>query len=646
MSLDLRIRDLDEPTFEGRYGCSRFVATMLGNRLEYVLEHVCQRLLSCAFSPLLRDFYDFAATVTGPPELGYPTPVVSKTFMAFTGTMTESVRNTIEEYGPQNLRPGDVIIGNDPYRIGTHVNDVLFCRPLFHDGKLTAFITLKAHQLDIGGAVPGGFSVYKTSTYENGLVLSPRPLVKEGIPVRESWSLFIDNARFAPVLVRDMQTICDCLDLGEELLRASLARYGREALLGAMRYVCDADAERMATALGKIPDGQWRGEALVDCDGFDDKEEFPVRCTITKRGERIEIDLSGTSRQARTSINGTYLDVKATVGVALKFLFDPNGRFTSGMYRPVDIVIPDGAICSALPPDGVVFAYGESTNALLLAMLQAMQTAVGDDAVAGDTGSPNLHTARGFHPDGSMWIAVGVAGGERGPWGATRAGDADSFSIFYQANSIDTPIEVSETDSPLVVLRREYVPDTAGAGFNRGGAAVLKDSTFLQPAQHNLITLRFKQATGKGVRGGHDGALGGVWLWQPEPGERVALRDTSAASYGTSIRVAGRLDPASGLPSLSGDYHWFAREREWPTLPGAVWRYVTNGGGGWGDPRTRDPERVKRDVRDGYVSIEGARRDYGVVVCGDPALDPEGLVVDAEATRRERGAQARAVTGA
>jgi len=633
-----RIRDLDEAAFDSRYDCSRFVATMLGNRLEYVLEHVCQRLLSCAFSPLLRDFYDFAATVTGPPELGYPTPVVSKTFMAFTGTMTESVRNTIEEYGPENLEPGDVIIGNDPYRIGTHVNDVLFCRPLFHEGKLTAFITLKAHQLDIGGAVPGGFSVYKTSTYENGLVLSPRALVKAGVPVRESWSLFIDNARFAPVLVRDMQTICDCLDLGEDLLRSSLARYGREALLGAMRYVCDADAERMATALGRIPDGQWQGEALVDCDGFDDTEEFPVRCTITKRGERIEIDLSGTARQARTSINGTYLDVKATVGVALKFLFDPNGRFTSGMYRPVDIVIPDGAICSALPPEGVVFAYGESTNALLLAMLQAMQTAVGEGAVAGDTGSPNLHTARGFHADGSMWIAVGVAGGERGPWGATRAGDADSFSIFYQANSIDTPIEVSEADSPLVILRREYVADTAGPGFNRGGAAVLKDSTFLAPALHNLITLRFKQPTGKGVRGGGDGALGGVWLWQPADGERVALRDTSAASYRTAIRVAGRLDPTTGLPSLSGEYHWFAREREWPTKPGAVWRYVTNGGGGWGDPLTRDPERVKRDVRDGYVSIEGARRDYGVVVTGDPARDPEGLLVDVEATRHARGA--------
>ena len=224
------------------------------------------------------------------------------------------------------------------------------------------------------------------------------------------------------------------------------------------------------------------------------------------------------------------------------------------MYRPVDIVIPPGAICSALPPQGVVFAYGESTNALLLAMLQAMADAVGEDAVAGDMGSPNLHTARGVNADGTPWIAVGVAGGEAGPWGATSAGDADSYSKFYQANSIDTAVEVSEADSPVVVLRREYVADSGGAGYNRGGAAVLKDSTFLAPAAHNLIVLRFKEPTGKGVRGGGDGATGGVWLWHAPPGERVARPGTGAESYRSAIRVAGRLDTTTGLPGRTAEY--------------------------------------------------------------------------------------------
>jgi N-methylhydantoinase B len=160
-----------------------------------------------------------------------------------------------------------------------------------------------------------------------------------------------------------------------------------------------------------------------------------------------------------------------------------------------------------------VFAYGESTNALLLAMFTAMADAVGEDAIAGDMGAPNIHTAHGRRSDGSPWIAVGVTGGERGPWGATRAGDADSFSTFYQANSIDTAVEVSEADAPIVILRREYLADTAGVGANRGGAAVLKDSLFLEPAEHAVIALRFKQRPAAAYAAARR-PTGGAWVWR------------------------------------------------------------------------------------------------------------------------------------
>jgi len=632
----LRIRDFDNQAFQDRYSCERFAATVLSNRFTYILEHVCQRLLSCAFSPILRDFYDFAATITGSPDRGYPTPVVSKTFIAFTGTMTDSVRNTIEEFGVDNIGPGDVIIANDPYRTGTHVNDVLFCLPVFHEGKIAAFVNLKAHQLDMGGSVPGGFSATKTNSYENGLVMSPRLLMKGGKPVRETWTLIGDNVRFGELLSRDMQTLIACLQMGEDLLRDSINRYGCEAVQGAMDYMVDADAERMTLAIEALPDGDWHGEAMVDADGMDDSEEYPVRVCIRKRGGRLEVDVSDTARQARTCINGTYLDTKTTVGAALKFMLDPNGAFTSGTYRPVDIVIPDGAICSALPPDGAVFAYGESTNALLAAMFQAMSEALGDRAIAGDHGAPNLHTGVGRYSNGQLWVAVGVAGGERGPWGGTRRGDADSYSIFSQANSIDTPIEVSEADYPVVIMRRQYVPDTAGAGYNRGGAAVLKDSLWLEPATHSLITLRFKKATGVGVLGGKDGPTGGVWLWQPDQKNGQEQLATDAASFKAATAVAGILDPGTHLPSRDGEYHYFARSQHWPTQPKASFRYITNGGGGYKNALDREPDRVLLDVRDGYVSLEGARLDYGVVILGDPERDPENLVVDVEATRQLR----------
>ena len=252
-----RIRDLTGEQFAARYGCDRFTATVLASRFGYIVEHMCSRLLTAAFSPILRDFYDFAATLTSGPDRGYQTPAMSASILLFTGTMTDSVRNTVEEYGIERLAPGDVIVANDPYRNGTHVNDMLFTRPVFHDGRLACFVNMKAHQLDMGGMVPGGFSLAKRTVYENGLVLAPQALFRAGKPVQETWTLIFDNVRFGEILAPDMLTALAELELGERLLVESMERYGLEAVLGSMSYVCDASAERVAGALAEIPDGEW-----------------------------------------------------------------------------------------------------------------------------------------------------------------------------------------------------------------------------------------------------------------------------------------------------------------------------------------------------------------------------------------------------
>jgi N-methylhydantoinase B len=609
----IAIRDLSPEEFERRYGCDRFTATVLTNRFGYVVEHMCARLLTSAFSPILRDFYDFAATITGPPGARWPTPAMSASIVLFTGTMADSVRNTVEEYGVERLRPGDVIVANDPYRNGTHVNDLLFVRPVFHTDELAGFVNMKAHQLDMGGVVPAGFSIAKKSVYENGLVLSPRALYQGGRPVHDTWSLIFDNVRFAEVLAPDMLSIVAELDLGEQLLTETIERYGAPAVHGAMNYACDAAAERMSTALEAFPDGTWAGEDMIDCDAAGDDEEYRVRVTVTKRGGRAEVDFSGTSRQARTCINATPLDAKTTVGVAFKYLFDPEGWFTSGAMRAIDLVIPEGTVVSALPPDGAVFAYWEQSQVMLSAVLQALAQGAGEAAIAGDRGSADIHSANGVRPDGSPWISAAQVGGEIGAYGGNRHGDADSQMLSYQANGIGVAVESVESEVPVVVLRHEPVPDTAGAGYNRGGASMLRDTLWLAPAQHHLMSLRYKRAPGFGVHGGGDGATGGIWITD-EGGEE--------------IHVGGMED---------GVYRYPYRVPFWETRAGAALRYISAGGGGWGDPFEREPERVLRDVRDGYVTIEGAARDYGVAVTGDPEQDPEGLRVDLEGTARLRG---------
>ncbi len=630
------LRDLGDAEFIERYGCDRFSATVLTNRFGYIVEHMCVRLLTAAFSPILRDFYDFAATLTAPAHVDWVTPAMSNSIMLFTGTMADSVRNVASEYGVERLGPGDILIANDPYRTGTHVNDLLFCKPVFAGGELVAFVNLKAHQLDMGGSVPAGFSVAKRTVYENGLVLSPRLLVKAGEPVPETWSLIFDNVRFGEILRPDMQTVCAELALGERLLLETVGRYGAGAVHGAMRYVCDAAAERIAEGIASMPDGSWVGEALVDCDGVDDTEEYRIRTRVTKHGGRLEVDFSGTSRQARTCINATALDAKTSVGIAMKYLFDPEGVFTSALLRSVDIVLPEGTIVSALPPDGTVFLYYEQNQAMMAALFRAFAQALGPAALAGDHGGTEIHMAFGAHADGTPWVSVAQCGGEIGPFGANSHGDADSQMLSYLANGIAVAAEAVEAEVPVVVLRHEILADSAGPGYHRGGASVVRDTVWLAPAAHSLMTLRAKEAAGFGVNGGGDGRTGGVWVYQPgDDGSAVEPR-VGPDSYRDATPLAGVVHPDTNAPDLTGRYVYPYGQPVHPTPPNAALRYVNQGGGGWGDPFTREPERVKLDVRDGYVSIEGAARDYGVVVVGDPEGDPEGLAVDEDGTARLR----------
>lgn len=634
------LKELTEEQFRDAYGADRFTASVLSSRMRYIVQHMCTDLLNNAFSMILRDWYDFAATITGPREHNYPMGAVSNSLVLFLGTMAEAVRNTVEEYGPAEVREGDVIIANDPYRTGNHVNDICFIRPVFHDGEVVSYVTLRAHQLDMGGIVPAGFSATKRNVYENGLVISPTLLYRGDKPVQSSFNLIFDNARMAALLLPDIKTIYQNLLLGERLIKESIQRYGLDAYLGAIQYSCDVSAEAMEEAIDGLPDGVYTAEEGIDCDGIDDSVEYRLKLELRKAGRNIEVDFSGTSPQARTSINCGILDTKTAVGVALKFLIDPKTRFTSGSFRPIDVVIPPGTFISATPPDGCVFLYWESSMPVLLAVFRALEKALGEHAVGGDYGSLSIHNANGVLEDGTPWVTTAQCGGEHGPWGATRLADGDSYTAFLLANNLDPATEAIESDIPGVVLRKEYAIDTAGPGSNRGGAAVLKDTMWLRPAEHWSSPLHTKRSSGVGVYGGRDGANGAVWFFEKESHDVVAERDLIGLGrdvYAKAVPISGVLDPETkAVDPDNGVYHYFASTPVWRTGPGAVFRYVTNGGGGWGNPLERDPVRVRDDVRDEYVSIEGAYRDYGVVITGDPATDPEGLAVDAEATALRR----------
>ncbi|MBK5218397.1 MAG: hydantoinase B/oxoprolinase family protein [Thermoleophilia bacterium] len=639
------LRDLTEEEFVERYGAGRFTCGVLANRGRYVAEHICTDLLHRAFSPIITFSQDFVGAIVGPPEQDYPLAAVNKGNVIFLGSLSTGVRNTVWEYGIERLEPGDLLICNDPFRVGNHVNDMCFIRPVFHAGEIVSFVVIRAHQLDIGGTVPGGFSLMKKNVYENGLVLGPQLIFHRDEPVKELMRTILDNTRFGETLLPDFHTIRSCCALGERLVQDSIERYGIEAYKGAIRYNTDASAASMRAAIASLPDGVYEGEDKVDSDGVDAEQEYRVHVSLTKRGERLEVDLSGSSPQSRTSLNATALDAQTAVALAVKLVLDPFSPFTSGIYRDIDVLVPTGSVIGAGPPAAVMF-YFEIQSVLINAILRALEAPLGERAVAGAYGSTNLHTGEGLNPDGTPWFSAAELEAQYGAWGATDAGDGNNHSGLATLNMIMPSVEEIEPRVPAIILHREYLPDTAGAGTHRGGAGLMKQSLFLSDGDHYLVPLHFRSASGSGVYDGGDGRAGGSWFFEDESSDATTpvseFRIPDPDDFDGSAVVSGVVDPSSGRLDPEGEFAFFGRHPIWSERRGSVLRWITNGGGGWGDPLKRDPEAVKRDVRDEYVSIDGARDDYGVVVSGDPDEDPEGLEVDLEATarcRREKSAE-------
>ncbi|MGI9625063.1 MAG: hydantoinase B/oxoprolinase family protein [Acidimicrobiales bacterium] len=631
---DSPIRDMGGDEFLERYDCDQFTATVLSNRFRYVVDNMVTQLQRVAFSPIVQ-IGDLAATLCGPPELGYAMPAVSATLPYFVGSLPDGVRLCFEEFGLDDLRPGDVIVVNDPYRQGTHLNDVSFMRPLFHDGQMLGALVLRCHMLDLGGVTAGGFDTTKPSTYHDGLVFPPMLIFRDEEPNKPLLRMIFDNTRFPAVIVPDIMAIHAALRTAEQRIRDSITRYGVESYLGAIRYTCDASAEAMSDAISRIADGDYSAQEILDTDSLPESDPYRVNLTIRKRGQRAEFDFSGSSTPSRSALNSAWPDTKTAVTLALTCLIAPEARFTSASLRDVDLVVPPNSIINPQPPHSTNY-YFELQQTMMMAVYGALNPVLGADAVPHD-GAMNGHTVDGVL-DGEEWFS-GRATSSHSPWGGSSLGDGDTQQANIFLNMPVTGIEEDETTSPFLSLALDVVPDSGGPGRHRGGAARFTDSYWLRTGTHRSTHFHTREPiSGGGVNGGGAGLMGGCWIWDTEdarvdPSDGLPF-DIRGGHYAQAQALYGLVDPASNELSSEGSYVWSGAVEGGV---GAVVRSVSNGAGGWGDPLDRDIELVLQDVRDEYVTIEGARRDYGVVVVGDPASDPEGLVVDAVATAEVRG---------
>ena len=547
-----QLRDLSSKDFETQYGCDRLTATILSSRFQYVIEHICGRLLATAFSPVIRDFYDFSAALVGPPDLNYQTPAVAKSMALFFGSIRDAVANTVDEFGPANLCEGDVLISNDPYRSGTHVNDVCFIRPVFSDGTLVNLLTIRAHMMDMGGIVPGGFTGTKKNVYETGLVIPPTLLYRDNRPVKSTLSLIFDNTRFGELLVLDFESIRQALSLGEGLLHETVRRHGASAVSSTIRYACDVSAETMSEALRLFPDGVYEGEDFIDCDAVDATVMYRVAVRVTKVGARAEVDLAGSSRQARTCINGAWPDVKSAVAIALKFLLDPMSPFTSAVTRPIDIVAPPGTVMTAMPPDGAVMLYWEALVPTVAAVCRALKFGIGREGVRRHR--PCAHHAALHRRTTGRNAMVQRLQPERG-MGRDEGRRCRQRPKGARGQLHGHADRVPRTGDSRPRYAEGDVPDSGGPGRYRGGAGSATDSFFLEPSESHVSSNHTRSAPGDGAFGGRSGSSDGVWVWEPQGDDTtpryLSLEDSSYANpiaVGRTPWATGSLRPRRPAP--------------------------------------------------------------------------------------------------
>ncbi len=560
-----------------------------------------------ARSPMIRDAHDFRAGIH------------DRKLRKLTGrSYSALVHPVARDFPLDTMRPGDVFFHNDVYLseggIG-HLPDLCVTVPVFVEGSVVAFVQAFGHHDDIGGAVPGSMPSSATSVFEEGLMVPPIRLWDQGVPNSAALRIMTRNSRMPDSLAADLDAECSACLMGARRLGELFTRYGRETVEACFDALIDKTTETYRREiLAKIPDGTYVWEDYAEHDGVDEPRLHTQRITLTMDSARdapLVLDFTGTSPQARGPINhcGDYADgnfLKKWLAPILRNLADTPERMAE-----LDVnegIVP--LIEMRFPPPGTLLTpvFPAPTNARTFVILRLLGVLAGVLAKAVDGRMPaDQETIRytgvyGTDRDGEPYLMREVLGGGSG--GRYYADGEDTIHVVPDSRNL--PTEFTESRFPFLVERLGLAVDSGGAGRYRGGLGyekhvrMLRDAHFMSIADRSILACW-------GVKGGRAGASFQVTVDPGGPQEREvdALADAEPVQAGEVIRIR------------------------------------TTGGGGWGDPLDRPVAEVVQDVEWGKVSIEGARRDYGVVLTFDGTL----ATVDTGATDELRTAARHRRTG-
>ncbi|MBI5441799.1 MAG: hydantoinase B/oxoprolinase family protein [Deltaproteobacteria bacterium] len=504
------------------------------------------------------------------------------------------IRDGVARYGRDGFKPGDVIITNHQRVAGQHLNNVVIYTPCFFEGELVGFPAIRAHWVDVGGTSTGFSAGNALDPWMEGLQLDQIKLYEGGALDPKVWQILKDNIRYPDSSLGDLKSQVAACRLAERRLEELLGRYGKDVVGDAIEQIFDQTEARCRAVVEKMTDGVYEAESFFAGSPLDDEEPLRIRIKVVVDGSDMTIDLTGCSLQRKAPVNGRTL---AGAVVAYKALTRPLDPVNEGSFRGLKVAIQEGNYMMARYPAPMA-SWGRTLPSVVDTVLRALAPVMPERVPAahmGVLGGPVVFFGNDTRPGacGAGFVTQSIEGGG---WGGRPWEDGESASVSAcQGDVRNAPIEKMELRWPVLVLSRALRQDSGGPGKFRGGLGMATHVRNLVEGRWTLAETGRKTYPPWGLCGGRAGA----------PSDHL-LRLPGEAEFG----------------SVNAVRHWVPAEAE------AV--VETAGGGGWGDPLERDPERVRADVLEEYVSRRAAREEYGV------ELDPDTLEIDREATARLR----------
>jgi N-methylhydantoinase B len=506
------------------------------------------------------------------------------------GSMVEIVPRVIRAFG-RPLEQGDVVVSNHPFLGGVHLNDITVISPAYYEGELMGYVANLAHHIDVGGGAPASVGAFR-ELFQEGVIIPPVRVVADGEIVEDVFRLILEQIRSKRETAGDFRAQLAATHTGVRRLCGLLDRYGPESVRFYIDELIEYTERRTRAEIARLPAGVYEAEGFLDTDGFTD---IPVRLAakVVIDDDGVLFDLTGSDPQRRAPVNSTYAQTLSACAYALKCLIDPDVPTNDGFYRLIRLVAPEGTVVNAAMPAPVVGGF-ETQTRLTDVIFKALAPAL-PDVVAAGTKAMQCHAGFGGVDtrSGEYYCFLETLGGGYG--GRSQSDGPDAVQTHGQ-NTENAPVEETERNYPVRILRYELVEDSEGPGRFRGGLGLRRDYEFVDhEATFTILADRDKH--------GPWGLFGGL------PGR-----------------------PAEYVLNPGGEARRLSSKCTFDVRPGDVVSYRTCGGGGYGFPLERDAELVAQDVRAGKVSRERAESIYGVV------LAPSSFEIDHEQTAARRAA--------